>query len=183
MTTAPPGRGEALTENASDECEVVETMDGSLYMNMRSRQRTFRRAYAWSRDGGQTWSEVRNDPTLPEPSCQGSLVRFTDQESFQKNRVLLAHPSKTDARSHMTVRVSYDECRTWPVSRVITIGPGGYSDLAVAPDMTVLLSFNVPPRRFGKAKIDWGTDTRIDLARFNIEWLTGGSDHLEAKAR
>ncbi len=176
-------RGEPLTENASDECEVVETMDGSLYMNMRSRQRTFRRAYARSPDGGQTWSEVRNDATLPEPSCQGSLVRFTDQESFRKNRVLLAHPSKTDARSHMTVRVSYDECRTWPVSRVVTAGPGGYSDLAVAPDMTVLLSYNVPPRRFGKAKVDWGTDTRIDLARFNLEWLTDGSDHLEAKAK
>ena len=36
-------RGEIATENTSDECEVVETADGSLYMNARSRHNKHRR--------------------------------------------------------------------------------------------------------------------------------------------
>ena len=38
----------ALDANASDECEVVELTDETLYMNMRSRQGKKQRAYAFS---------------------------------------------------------------------------------------------------------------------------------------
>lgn len=83
-------RGETPTQDASDESEAVETVDGGLYLNMRSRQKRHRRGFAWSRDDGKTWSDVQYDSTLPEPSCDGGLVRFTDQGDFQKNRVLLS---------------------------------------------------------------------------------------------
>ena len=75
-------RGETLTEDASDESDAVETVDGSLYLNMRSRQKKYHRGFAWSQDGGETWSDVQYDQTLPEPSCDGGLVRFTDQKDF-----------------------------------------------------------------------------------------------------
>ena len=162
-------RGEILTKDASDECEVVETIEGSLYMNMRSRQTKHRRAFAWSQDGGETWSEVKYDETLPEPSCQGGLVRFTDQGQFEKNRVLLSHPSRTEERSHLTVRVSYDESRTWPVSKLIYAGSSAYSDLGVAPDMAILCLYEADKY------------SKIVFARFNIEWLTDGIDFLQKK--
>ena len=162
-------RGEILTKDASDECEAVETMEGSLYMNMRSRQKKHQRAFAWSKDGGETWSEVDYDATLPEPSCQGSLVRFTDQGRFEKNRVLLSHPSSTDERSHLTVRVSYDESKAWPVSKLIYEGSAAYSDLGVAPDMAILCLYEADKY------------SKIVLARFNIEWLTEGADFLQEK--
>jgi len=162
-------RGETLDEDQSDECEEVQTVDGSLYMNMRSRQGKKRRAYAWSRDGGLTWSKVKFDDALPELSCQGSLVRFTDKESFQQNRVLLCAPASTTERAMLTVRISYDECKTWPVSKVVNEGSSAYSDLAIAPDMTILSLYETDEY------------SKIVLARFNIEWLTNDVEHLEMK--
>ena len=47
----------------------------------------------------------------------------------------------------MTVSLSYDECRTWPVHKLIYEGPGEYSDLAIAPDMTALLIYGKDTHR------------------------------------
>ena len=186
-------RGQILTKDYSDECEAVETVDGTVYMSLRSRRGRQRwpssqvldqshlRGYAWSKDGGETWSEVQYDETLPEPSCQGSVVRFTDQESFNKNRILMSHPASTTERSQMTVRLSYDEGQTWPVAKVLYPGSSGYSNLAVAPDMSILCIYT--------KDVDWssvaaypGPDAKVSVARFNLEWLTDGADSLEKKA-
>ena len=162
-------RSSALDHDASDECEVVELVDGSLYMNMRSRQEKKQRAYSFSRDGGQTWSTVKFDARLPEPSCQGSIIRFTRTPQFHRNRILLACPASLDARDHLTVRVTYDECGSWPVSKVLYSGPAGYSDLAVTNDGQVFCLFEADNCK------------RLVLARFNIEWLTDGKDSLAQK--
>jgi len=147
-------RGAKMTHDASDECEAVETSHGAVYMNMRSRHERHRRAFAWSRDGGETWSDVEHDPSLPEPSCQGSIVRF------DADRVLLSNPSQTDRRAELTIRVSYDECRTWPVARVLDPGMASYSELAVTGDGRILC-FYEPNEGYG----------RLALSRFGIEWL------------
>ena len=158
--------GGALDRDASDECEVVELSDGTVYMNARSRQGKRQRAYAISRDGGETWSAVEFDPKLPEPSCQGSLVRFTDAKRQDKNRVLLAAPADPSSRTRMTVRLSYDECRTWPVAKVVRAGSAGYSDLAVNRQTQALLLYESD---------DY---SKLTLARFDLEWLTGGKDRV-----
>jgi len=163
--------GSALDANASDECEVVELTDDTLYMNMRSRQGKRQRAYAFSQDGGKTWSTVKYDPRLPEPSCQGSVVRFTDTRQFEKSRVLLSSPANPRARTRMTVRVSYDECRGWPVSKGLHSGSAAYSDLAVTNRHDVLCLYEAD------------NYSKIVLARFNIEWLTDGEDTLRQRQR
>ncbi len=145
-------RGQEMTEDASDECAAVELLDGSVYMNMRSRQDKRCRAFARSHDGGRTWTPVEYDPTLPEPSCQGSLVRLDER------RVLLSHPSNADARTHLTIRLSSDDCRTWPVARVLDEGSAAYSDLAVA-DGNILCLYEAD---------SYG---RMILARFTPDWL------------
>ena len=162
-------RASALDHDASDECEVVELVDGSLYMNMRSRQGKKQRAYSFSRDGGQTWSIVKFDARLPEPSCQGSIIRFTSTPQFHRNRILFCSPSAPAARTCLTVRVSYDECRSWPVSKVLYSGPSAYSDLAVTTDGRVLCLFEADNYK------------RLVLAKFKIEWLTDGKDSLTQK--
>ena len=118
-------------------------------------------------DGGVSWSPVQFDQSLPEPSVQGSLVRLTDQERFLKNRVLLAHPSSQTERKQLTVRTSYDECQTWPVSKVLHEGSAAYSDLAIADDMTILCLYEADQY------------SKLALARFNLEWLTDGNDSLK----
>ena len=162
--------GSPLEANTSDECEVVELIDGSLYMNARSRQGKKQRAYAFSKDGGETWSPVEFDATLPEPSCQGGLVRFTDAKRFERNRVVLSTPAARNARTHITVRLSYDECRSWPVSKLVHEGSSAYSDLAVADDHHILLLYEAD---------DY---SRLTLARFNIQWLTDGKDSLRPRS-
>ena len=159
--------GAPLESDMSDECEVVELTDGSLYVNARSRQDRKRRAYAFSKNGGQTWSHVKFDPGLPEPSCQGSLIRFTETTRFERPRILLSNPTDPNLRSRMTVRVSYDECRSWPVSKLVHQGSSAYSDLAVADDWHILLLYEAD------------RSSRLTLARFNIEWLTDGRDTLQ----
>jgi sialidase-1 len=148
---------------------VVELVDGSLYMNMRSRRGKKQRAYSFSRDSGQTWSAVKFDARLPEPSCQGSIIRLTSTSRFCRNRILLCHPSTPAARTCLTVRVSYDECRSWPVSKVLYSGPAAYSDLAVTADGRVLCLFEA------------NNPKRLLLARFEVEWLTDGKDSLARK--
>ena len=159
-------RGAKMTTDASDECLAVETADGAVYMNMRSRQNRHCRAYSWSRDRGETWSAVEFDPTLPEPSCQGGIVRFSTRDRAAKNRVLLSHPAHPQERAELTVRLSYDECRTWPVARVLHDGSGAYSDLAVTADDQILCLYEADAY------------SRLVLARFDLEWLTQGQDSL-----
>jgi len=152
----------------TDECVAVETADGSLYLNMRSYHGQNRRAYAWSRDGGETWSDVQLDPALIEPVCQGSMVRFTDETTHDKNRVLFSNPAST-GRERMTVRISYDECRTWTSGKVLHDGPSAYSDLCIASDMSICCLYE----RGEEHRYE-----RIAFQRFDLEWLTDGADVL-----
>lgn len=152
----------------TNECEALQTEDGSVYLNMRSYHGKNRRAVAWSKDEGLTWSEVKLDDTLIEPKCQASLLRFTDRKTHGKNRVLFSNPASTE-RKNMTIRLSYDECRTWPVSRVLNPGKSVYSELAIAPDMTILCLYeNGEKNQYEK----------MTLARFTLEWLTEGKDRV-----
>jgi sialidase-1 len=155
-------RSQPLNHDASDECEVVQLSDGRLYLNARSRQDRKRRAYAYSEDEGQTWSRIRFDERLPEPSCQGSVIRFSSKSQHDRSRILLSTPADPSARKRMTVRVSYDECRSWPVAKVVYAGPAAYSDLAVSADRSILLLYETDEY------------SAITLALFNIEWLETG---------
>jgi len=158
--------GAALERDASDECEVIQRADGSLYMNMRSRRSKKQRAYSTSTDGGKTWASVRFDARLPEPSCQGSIIRLTGTPQFRKNRILLSCPANPAARDHLTVRISYDGCRSWAASKVLCSGPAAYCDLAVTRDRQILCAYEAD------------NYAKIALARFNLEWLTNGKDTL-----
>lgn len=188
-------RGDIFDLDTSDECEAVEASDGAVYMNMRSRQGKHRRAFAWSHDGGETWTPVQFDDTLPEPGCQGSVVRLSDAEHHDKNRVLLAHPAGETERVQLTVRVSYDECQTWARAQVIEQGAAGYCDLAVARDGTILCLYEANQQFAGRNPFDLMTiqelatfeadstffanisrESALTLARFNLEWLERAED-------
>ena len=156
--------------SGTNESQLVETQDAGLYFNARTSERTIsRRVAAWSSDGGLTWSESAPVDELPDPECQGSIVRYTDDDSHDKSRVIFCNIANTMARDTFTVRVSYDECRTWPVSKVLYRGPSAYSDLAIASDMTICCLYE---RGASSAH------ESIRLAQFNLEWLTDVADGI-----
>lgn len=155
-------------DGKTNECQAVETEDGSIYLNIRSYGDKNLRAYARSEDGGLTWSEVKLEESMPAPKCQASIARFTDEKQQGKTRVIFSSPAGTE-RENMTIRLSYDECRSWPISRTLYPGPTAYSELAVAPDMTICCFYE----RGVKDKYE-----KITFARFSLEWLTEGADSL-----
>jgi len=157
-----------IVDEGTNECAVVETDEVGLYINCRNYRQGKRRAYAWSRDQGATFINFGRDDSLPEPICQASLVRFTSARNQGRNRVLFANPASTQ-RERMTVRLSYDECRTWPVAKVLYAGHSAYSDLTVAPDMTICCLY--------ERGVEHPYES-LTLARFNLEWLTDGEDRL-----
>jgi len=149
---------------AVNECQVVELSDGTLLNNMRNSDRSqTTRAIATSTDGGMTWSAVRHDPVLVEPICQASLLR--DPTPQGPSRLLFSNPAHAEPgqRRDMTVRMSGDEGKTWPVRRVLWSGPAAYSCLAVLPDGAVACLFEAG---------DQHPYERIALARISPDWLT-----------
>ena len=160
----------ASAEAGTNESQVVELADGRLMLNMRNhppKPENFR-LVATSRDGGRTLSAARPDRELIEPPAQASLIRLTTARDGSRNRLLFANPAST-RRERLTVRVSYDEGRTWTASRVVHDGPAAYSSLAVLPDSSIGLLFE------GGSSSPY---EKIALARFTLEWLTNGKDRL-----
>lgn len=147
-------------EEKTNESTVAERSDGSLLHNMRSYHGQKRRAVATSSDGGLTWSPVRFDPELIEPVCQASLLRYSWPEEG-KSRMLFANPASV-RRKNLTVRVSYDEGATWPVSRVLNAGPSAYSCLVVLPDKSIGCLLECGE----KAPYE-----KIVFAKFPLNWL------------
>jgi sialidase-1 len=152
----------------------VELSDGTLYNSIRASipgdPMHGKRGYATSKDGGKTWSPIQYDSQLVSPACQGSVIRFTDGKRDDKSRILLSSPVGSD-RVNLTVHLTYDECRTWPVKKLVHKGLAAYSDLAIAHDRSILLLYEAD---------DY---SKIALARFNLEWLSDGKDHLGKKAQ
>lgn len=156
----------------TNESAVVQLADGSLLLNMRSYAGKQHRAIALSYDGGLTWSPLRLDPTLIEPICQASMIRYTLATEAGRNRLLFSNPADTARRDRMTVRLSYNEGKTWPVARMVYAGPSAYSSLAVLHDGTIGLLYER-----GAAN----ANEEIEFARFNLAWLAHGVDHFEPK--
>lgn len=72
----------------------------------------------------------------------------------------------------MTIKINYDECQTWPVSKLLNERPSAYSDLAIAPDMTICCLYERGERHSYEG---------LTFAQFDIEWLTDGVDILKQK--
>ena len=156
--------GGSVPEEGVNECAAVETTDGALYLTLRDQRGRGRRYAAWSYDGGESFTSVHPVEALIEPRCEASIVRFTDPKRHDKGRVLFSNPAST-SREKLTIRMSEDECRTWPVARLLEPGISAYSDLAVLPDLTVACLYEQGEK---------SPYERLSLARFDLEWVTGG---------
>jgi len=113
-----------------NEVQVVEDRDGTLYLNSRRWKGEATRKVAWSKDGGATWSKAVDDVALPDPTCQGSLLRI-DQGPV--TRIYFLNPAGK-GRKNGTLRVSTDGGHTWAASREVFPGPFAYSSMAALAD-------------------------------------------------
>jgi sialidase-1 len=154
--TAPdssPGTG--------NEVQMVELSDGTVMLNARNQGGNHCRKVATSRDGGRTWSPLVDAPELIEPECQGTIVRRADPLDGREGVLVFANPASRTERVNGTVRLSYDEGRTWPVSRTVHAGPFAYSCLTVLGDGTLGLLYERDGYR------------TVTFARFDLAWVRG----------
>jgi len=192
-------RGEFAARHSEElvypsETTAVELSDGRVMLNIRSETAVHRRAVsisqAGSNAGAMGWSTPAFDQALIEPVCLGSILRISEK----KSRILFVNPdslhskrlqgsvegkSRTNAdRQNLTLKLSYDEAKTWPVKKALDPGVAGYADLTVNPNSGDIFCF-YERGGFG----DVSTRTRyLTLARFNLEWLTDGKDRMISTA-
>ncbi|HEX3872141.1 MAG TPA: sialidase family protein [Pirellulales bacterium] len=185
-------RGDIAVPNTEEwifpnETVIVELADGRVMLNVRSESKAQRRLVVISPDGATGWSKPRFDDALLEPICMASIVRYSLSPPADKNRILFANPNNLERldgkekeggsrdRRKLSVKMSYDEGATWPVSKLLEPGYGAYSDMAVLPDGTVLCLYE-RGRDSDSALRKSTSYAYLTLARFNLAWLTDGKD-------
>jgi sialidase-1 len=172
---AVPNTAEHINPN---ETVIVELADGRVMLNVRSESKAQRRLVTISGDGATGWSPPQFDEQLLEPICMAGIVRVSKMPASDKNRILFSNPDnlaradgkeaagKSRDRKNLTLKLSYDEGRTWAVSKPLEPGSSAYSDLAIGPDGTLYCFYERTVTRDGKRL------PLLTLARFNLDWLT-----------
>lgn len=126
---------------------------------------------AESKDGGESWS-FASDTDLPNP---GSSV---DAANLPDGRWLLVYNDTERGRNSLLAAISDDEGRTWKWKRHIERDPRPerpdtfhYPSVLVARDGSILVSYSL-----FRNEIPEGQPRKtIRVARFNAEWVEGGS--------
>ena len=131
--------GASISIPGSNESSATEISGGKLLMNIRNQRGDIRqRIIGLSDDGSATWKETYFDPQLPDPICQGSILPIAQT----KKAFTLAFSNAADMknRDNLTIRISKDNGRTWPISIPIDNGAAAgespkdftaYSDLVL----------------------------------------------------
>lgn len=137
------GISESIDIPGSNESIAAPLSADRMIMSVRNQEGTIRqRILAYSSDGGETWDEHYFEPQLPDPVCQASILDI----GVEKGKTILAHSNASDvsARNNMTVKISFDEGKTWAKSILIdrTDDPKkqswtAYSDLVKVSDSSL----------------------------------------------
>ncbi|MFF7329844.1 exo-alpha-sialidase [Streptomyces sp. NPDC008150] len=149
----------------ADENKTVELSDGRLMLNSRSAPY---RKVAYSSDGGATYTPLRQDTELPDPANNGSVVRLAPDVGASERRSswLLFSNTASSTRSNLTVRLSCDNGRNWPVRRTVEAGSSAYSTLA---------PLDAGTGRDPRVGLLWERDKyrHITYSSFGLQWLGG----------
>lgn len=147
----------------ADESKVIELADGTLMINARVNGAGMRYVHR-STDGGKTWS-TDPAPQLKDPSCNASIIRYTaTEDGYDKNRLLFSNANSEKDRVNLTVRVSYDEGKTWTEGKTVYEGPSAYSDMTILDNGDIGVFFE---------QDDY---TKNSFVSFSLDWLTDGED-------
>lgn len=156
---------EQTAYQGGDEAKVVEINNGDVIMSIRHGGH---RMFAYSHDRGNTWDKAIEMKEIRDPACDGDFIRYTSIiDGYDKNRLIHTIPY-SNSRQNVSILLSYDEGKTWPVSKVIHAQGSAYSAAAFTDDGTIHVYY------------ERGTNDGFDMvdSQFSLDWLTDGDDHF-----
>lgn len=130
--------GETVNVPGSNESMATELSGYKLMMNSRNQKGDVRaRVVSISSDGGAIWDTSYFDQTLIDPVNQGSIL--TIGKKHGKNIIAFCNAADTKRRDNLTLRISYDDGKTWSKSFVIDkSGDGSKGDFTAYSDLVKL---------------------------------------------
>ena len=143
-----------------NETMLAELSDGRVMLVTRSNSAANRKIVTVGPDGAAGWDKPFFHDQLWAPRCMAGLVSYPSAPGtllFSNPHTLPTEPGRIGARENLSIKLSRDDGRTWPVNKTLAAGPSAYSDLAVLPDGTFLCLYE--------------RSSDIAAARFNLEWV------------
>ncbi|HRD58041.1 MAG TPA: sialidase family protein [Ferruginibacter sp.] len=137
--------GASLNVLGSNESIAAEISGGRLMFNSRNQRGHIKsRIIGISRNGGQTWDTTYFDKNLPDPVCQGSLLTIGKKK--RKNILAFCNAADEKKRNNLTLRISFDDGKTWKKNFVIYNNPdkgdaAAYSDIVKTGKKTIGVLF------------------------------------------
>jgi len=107
---------------------------------------------------------------------QASVLQYNNAETDAPQRTIFFNSASTVVRRMMRIRISYDDARTWPMSRPLSdltlpAGSGvegGYSSMAKTADFRI--------GAMVESNLDTSSSTSarsILFHKFNLSWILG----------
>ena len=166
---------------------LAEIHDGNILYNAREYLSRGNRFMAWSPDGGDLWLNAYRDTVLPDGprgssyGCPGGMIRlsvdgydilvYSNTDTDAGNIPAEPGDINTDGREKITVWVSFDGGKTWPLKRLVSEGSAGGS---------VLASGRAGTATEGKIYLVYeggsGSEEGVHFAAFNLTWILDGKD-------
>jgi sialidase-1 len=129
---------------------VVQLSDGSIMQNMRDNRNgrnkslSNGRAIFTTNDLGKTWKQhSTHHGALQEPVCMASIYKheYITKLGEKKSILLFSNPNSRFRREAMTIKVSFDDGKTWPLENQLLLDQiglsGGYSSLTSINNNTI----------------------------------------------
>ena len=158
------------------EATLAELADGGVLLNVRNESGELRRAITTSPDGATGWTPLKLSDSLFDPTCAASLIRVPGNPREAAATLVFTNPDNRPGsspsaagsrdRRGLTVRLSADDGRTWPLHRVLDPGPSGYSDLTAGPDGSLWCLYENSPY----SPLSYAV---LTLVRFDLDWVFG----------
>ena len=149
-----------------NETTITELSDGRVMLVSRSVSKANRKLVTTSPDGAKGWTTPVFHDQLWEPICMAGIVAhpskpgtliYSNPHTLNLEKDGTEVPAGSGKRENLSIKLSRDDGKTWPINKTLEPGKSAYSDLAVLPDGTVLCLYE---------RAD-----AITCARFNLEWI------------
>jgi len=152
----------------ADESKVMQLANGDYMINSRVNTGEGHRYVHISKDKGKTWG-TRPEKKLVDPGNNASIVRYTSvEDGYHKNRLLFSNSNSKQHRENLTVRISYDEGKTWSEGKTIYTGGSAYSSMTILENGEIGVFFEKDGYK------------ENSFVSFSLAWLTDGKDNYKA---